>query len=177
MLYSYLCIDVYDPATWRATWDQYFPASLMIDDQMVDLALWDSDVQDAFRPLTYSHTDIFLLVYSITNLSSFENIKLKWLPEIKMYAPNTPFMLVGTKLDSCDDAVVQEQLQAKGMEMVSTEQGQQLAVEIGAQGAFECSAPTKHGLTEIFERAAEVSLLKRKQNQPDGPLPWCCTIT
>jgi small GTP-binding protein len=110
----------------------------MINDQQIQLRLWNTKIQDGtrdrLRPLCCPQTDIFLLVYSIANPDSFENITQKWVLEIKRHMPDTPFVLVGTKIDLRDDEATQAKLQARGMAMVSTEQGQQLAAEIGAQG-------------------------------------------
>ncbi len=35
--------------------------------------------------------------------TSSENVKDKWHPEVKHYAPNVPIILVGTKLDARED--------------------------------------------------------------------------
>lgn len=46
---------------------------------------------------------MFLICFSIVNPSSFENVRAKWYSEIKYFCPNTPIILVGTKLDLRDD--------------------------------------------------------------------------
>jgi small GTP-binding protein len=75
----------------------------MVDGKPVNLQLWDTAGQEDFdrlRPLSYPHTDIFILCFSVTTPVSFENIKSKWSSEIERYAPGTPFIIVGTKSDS-----------------------------------------------------------------------------
>ena len=42
------------------------------------------------RPLSYPQTDVFLLCFSITNPTSFENVRTKWYPEIASHAPGVP---------------------------------------------------------------------------------------
>jgi len=54
---------------------------------------------DRLRPLSYPQTDVFLICFSLINSSSYENVRAKWFPEITHHCPNTPIILVGTKLD------------------------------------------------------------------------------
>jgi GTPase SAR1 family protein len=58
---------------------------------------------DRLRPLSYPQTDVFLVCYSVVNPASFDNVRAKWSPEIKHNNPETPVVLVGTKLDLRDD--------------------------------------------------------------------------
>ncbi len=67
---------------------------------------WWKIGQDEFarlRPLGYPDTDIFLVCYSVVSPASFENVRAKWSPEIKHNNPDTPIVLVGTKLDLLND--------------------------------------------------------------------------
>uniref|UniRef100_G1ND39 Ras homolog family member Q n=5 Tax=Neognathae TaxID=8825 RepID=G1ND39_MELGA len=43
-------------------------------------------------------TDVFLICFSVVNPASFQNVKEEWVPELKEYAPNVPFLLVGTQI-------------------------------------------------------------------------------
>lgn len=75
----------------------------MVDERPVNLGVWDTVGQedyDQLRPLSYPQTDIFLVCFSVVSLSSFENVRAKWLPEIQHHAPGVPFILVGTKVRS-----------------------------------------------------------------------------
>lgn len=54
--------------------------------------------------------------------ASFENVKSKWLPEIRHHAPGVPFILVGTKLDLRDDEDTLEKLREKKLAPITTEQ-------------------------------------------------------
>ncbi len=58
---------------------------------------------DRLRPLSYPQTDVFLICYSVINPVSFDNVRAKWSPEIKSNNPETPIVLVGTKLDLLND--------------------------------------------------------------------------
>lgn len=53
---------------------------------------------DRLRPLSYPMTDVFLICFSVVNPASFQNVKEEWVPELKEYAPNVPFLLIGTQV-------------------------------------------------------------------------------
>ena len=80
--------------------------------------------------------------------SSFENVSLKWWPEIEAHAPKVPILLVGTKLDLRHDQGKSERLRAKG----TVETGQKKASELGAFKYYEVSALTQEGLKHVFRR-------------------------
>ena len=71
------------------------------------------------RPLSYPQTDVFIICFSIVNPSSFENVRAKWYTEIKYYCPETPIILVGTKVDLRDDLHTRERLQVKFRSFIS----------------------------------------------------------
>ena len=78
-----------------------------------------------------------------------ENIKAKWIPEIQAHSPNTPFILVGTKLDLREDANV---------ECVSKAEGEALREELKGAKYIECSARTQENLKPVFDAAIQIVL-------------------
>jgi Ras-related C3 botulinum toxin substrate 1 len=101
---------------------------------------------DACRPLSYPQTDVFLVCYSLISPASFENVRAKWYPEVSHHCPNTPIVLVGTKVDLRDDKETIERLQSKKLMPLTYPQGLQMAKEINAVSYLECSALTQKGL-------------------------------
>ena len=99
--------------------------------------------------------DVFIICYSLINEASFNNVRDKWLPEIKHHCQNTPILLVGTKLD-LRDAEFDDKF--KGLYQA---EASALASEIGAVKYLECSAMTQVGLNEIFDEAIRVVLHQR----------------
>ena len=57
--------------------------------------------------------DVFLICFSLLSPASFENVRAKWNPEVTHHCPNTPIILVGTKLDLRDDKEATEKLKEK----------------------------------------------------------------
>lgn len=143
----------------------------------INLGLWDTAGQedyDRLRPLSYPQTDVFLLCFAVPSSSSFENIKNKWYPEIKHHAPGVPFILVGTKTDLRRDPDTVRNLQAKRQNLISTEEGQGLAKELGAYAYLECSARTQEGLKAVFDEAIRCVL--EYQNKPTKKKSKCTIL-
>ena len=55
------------------------------------------------RPLSYPGTDIFVLMFCLVDTKSLSNLKNRFIPEIQHHCPNTPFVIVGAKLDLFED--------------------------------------------------------------------------
>jgi len=98
----------------------------------------------------------FYYVFSVISPSSFENIKLRWYPELQHHCPGTPCLLVGTKIDLREDTLVIEGLKKQGLAPVTREQGDTMCKEIRANAYVECSALTQKGLKTVFDEAARI---------------------
>ncbi|KAL4624576.1 ras-related C3 botulinum toxin substrate 1 isoform X1 [Arapaima gigas] len=150
-----------------------YSANVMVDGKPVNLGLWDTAGQedyDRLRPLSYPQTvsdfdqhcslntskavyDVFLICFSLVSPASFENVRAKWYPEVRHHCPNTPIILVGTKLDLRDDKDTIEKLKEKKLTPITNLQGLAMAKEIGAVKYLECSALTQRGLKTVFDEA------------------------
>jgi len=133
-----------------------YSANVMVDNKPINLGLWDTAGQedyDRLRPLSYPQTDVFLVGFSVISPASFENVRAKWVPEITQHCPNTPKILVGTKLDMREDKETLDRLAEKKLSPVTTDQGNALAKEIKAVKYMECSALTQKGLKDVFDEA------------------------
>ncbi|KAI8839671.1 rac protein [Chytriomyces cf. hyalinus JEL632] len=161
-----------------------YSANVMVDGKPINLGLWDTAGQedyDRLRPLSYPQTDVFLVCFSLVNPSSFENVKAKWYPEISHHAPNTPMILVGTKLDLREDRETLERLRDRRMAPISFQQGMVCSKEIGAVKYLECSALTQKGLKNVFDDAIRAVLAPpQKREKPNKGcqlvVSFCCVV-
>uniref|UniRef100_A0A8B9LBT8 Rho-related GTP-binding protein RhoG n=1 Tax=Astyanax mexicanus TaxID=7994 RepID=A0A8B9LBT8_ASTMX len=140
--------------------DNYI-STVMVDSRPFTLKLWDTAGQEDFdrlRPLSYPQTNVFIICFSISDPTSYDNVKLKWYPEVSHYCPNVPFLLVGTQVDNRGDSTVLENLKEQKLTPVTQQQGQALAQKIGAIKYLECSALTQRRMREVFMEAVRASL-------------------
>jgi len=133
-----------------------YSANVIVDSKPFNLGLWDTAGQEDFdrlRPMSYPQTDVFLVCFSIIAPSSFENARAKWFPEVFHHCPNTPVILVGTKLDLRDDQETINKLASKKQVPITYEQGMHMMKEISAVKYMECSALTQKGLRPVFDES------------------------
>ncbi|GAU34705.1 hypothetical protein TSUD_29460 [Trifolium subterraneum] len=144
--------------------------TIELDGKRIKLQIWDTAGQERFRTITtayYRGAMGILLVYDVTDESSFNNIK-NWIRNIEQHASdNVNKILVGNKAD------MDESKRA-----VPTSKGQALADEYGIK-FFETSAKTNMNVDEVFfsiardikQRLAETDSKAEPQtlkiNQPD----------
>lgn len=124
---------------------------LEVDKIEVSLQIWDTAGQERFRVLTpmyYRGAQAALLVYSITDELTFEEIDF-WANSIKENnCDDVLLFLVGNKIDLHKDRKVSE------------ESGRAKAEKIGAE-FFETSAKTGDGIDELFLNIAKICIEKQ----------------
>ncbi|XVF68705.1 hypothetical protein PTKIN_Ptkin11bG0022800 [Pterospermum kingtungense] len=115
--------------------------TIELDGKRIKLQIWDTAGQERFRTITtayYRGAMGILLVYDVTDESSFNNIR-NWIRNIEQHASdNVNKILVGNKAD------MDESKRA-----VPTSRGQALADEYGMK-FFETSAKTNLNVEQVF---------------------------
>lgn len=132
-----------------------YSANLMVDDNTYNLGLWDTAGQrdyDRLRPLRYPNTDTFLICFALDSRDSFDNVRTKWVPEVKHHMTSpASLIIVGTKLDLRKPGVAG---------YVTTEEGQKLTEEVGGYKYWEVSALTQQNMKELFIDVVRAGLKK-----------------
>ena len=117
--------------------------------------LWDTAGGDEFsqcRCRSYPETDVFLVLYSLICRVSLERVRTKWIPEIKLHCPYySLFGLVGCKLDLRNDLATVERLKERNETVITHEEGQAMADELGAVLFIECSSLHSTNIDETME--------------------------
>lgn len=98
------------------------------------------------------------LLQSYTAFRFKSQFSLQWFPEVSHHCPNTPIILVGTKLDLREDKETIDKLKEKKLAPITYPQGLAMAKEIGAVKYLECSALTQKGLKTVFDEAIRAVL-------------------
>ena len=110
------------------------------NNKKIKVQIWDTAGQDRFLAITknyYRGANGILLVFDITNLSSFEHIK-NWIEQIKEEAPEKIIIyLVGNKIDCTNNIVI------------SNEEGNKLAKQFSLK-YYETSAKTNENVDSTF---------------------------
>ena len=69
-----------------------YSATVKVDGRMVTLGLWDTAGQEEYnrlRPLAYPNCDVFLIVFSVVEPSSFVNARKKVTPRLPSGTPSS----------------------------------------------------------------------------------------
>ncbi|MHA1233602.1 MAG: GTP-binding protein [Promethearchaeota archaeon] len=113
-------------------------------DSTVRFIIWDLAGQAQFKRVRQSYltnAEAGILVYDVTNRSSFENIDKNWYREIKKASPDIALILVGNKID----------LESK--RVVSRDEGEELAQNLTLT-YVETSAKTGENIDDAFKMLA-----------------------
>jgi Ras-related protein Rab-8A len=137
--------------------------TIELDNRRIKLQIWDTAGQERFRTITtayYRGAMGILLVYDVTDESSFNNIR-NWIRNIELHASdNVNKILVGNKAD------MDESKRA-----VPTAKGQALADEFGIK-FFETSAKTNLNVENVFFTIARD--IKNRVAESDSNHPAVC---
>ena len=129
---------------------------IKINGQYIKLQIWDTCGQEIYKSLItsfYRNASLAILVYSIDNQNSFNNIET-WLNEIKSQSnPEIKIFLIGNKADLEDDR------------NITFETAEQFSKEHSFNYFIETSAKTGLNAQNVFIQAAkELYLLNYEYN-------------
>ncbi|XP_067680623.1 ras-like GTP-binding protein RHO [Haliotis asinina] len=139
--------------------------NIQVDGQRYDLDFTDTlglDSSLSLRLLKYMTTDVFVVCFDISCPESFENVREKWMPEIRTAQPEIPIIIVGTKLDLRNNSDVKSGLAEVGKKPVLHEEGQRLARELKVVDYVECSSLNNDGVRSVFLTAAHAACMAKK---------------
>lgn len=186
MLISYVSDSF--PTEYVPTVFDNYQANVMVEGRPISLGLWDTAGQedyDRLRPLSYPGTDVFIVSFSVIANSSLDNVKAKWLPEIRNFCPDSPFILVGTKSDLRGDRSFMDARPgtqfvdpAKAMAMAEELQAAKLPTGDGKMKTccLECSAKSQDGLKAVFDTAIQVALMVRQEKMKKKKKTPCAVL-
>jgi Rho family protein len=151
--------SVWEPMLITWTTDIY------VDNVHIELSLWDTAGQEEFdrlRSLSYDDTHAIMLCFSVDSKDSLENVESKWVGEIAENCQGVKLVLVALKCDlrndGGDDEADENGQPREKKDMITYNQGLEVARRINALRYLECSAMKNRGVNEAFTEAARVAL-------------------
>lgn len=119
---------------------EYFTKEEKVEDKVIRVKIWDTAGQEQYKSLTrnfYRNSDGVIIVYDVTNKSSFEKVQ-EWVQSINDNTDkNIKMVLVGNKID----------LQRE----VTTDEGKKLA-DFYKIPFFETSAKENTGISDFIRK-------------------------
>ena len=104
--------DSFNPTYIETIGVDFFIKYIKISGKIIKFQMWDAAGADRFRSIIkayYRGVNIIFLVYDVTNLNSFKNIK-KWMKDIEDFKKEKVYIvLVGNKCDSLDRVIAEEE--------------------------------------------------------------------
>jgi len=119
---------------------------LRLNGKIVKLYLWDIGGKEQFKNLHkyyYEGANVFVLVFDLTNLESFENAINVWIEDIRKNYANIPIIIVGNKFD------------LKNERKVALEEIKKIKFEF-IPLSIETSAKTGHKIEDLFLKILEL---------------------
>ena len=125
---------------------EFFSFNIKMNDKIIKLQIWDTCGQELYRSLItnfYRNSSLAIMVYSINNKDSFDNIDV-WLKELRTHSnPDAKVFLIGNKIDLENERKVQK------------EDGENYSNENKLNLFLESSAKTGFNAQKIFVEAAK----------------------
>ena len=146
--------------------------------KMVDLALWDTAGQEEYKEIckwVYANTDVVMIVFSVSEPTSLDNVQGKWIKEVSVGCPGIPVILVGTKTDERNDTRRIKYLAKRELHPITYTEGVAMAKSIGAKAYVECSAREGENVEAVFDEAMEVFFRNGAKAYKEGASTTCCS--
>ena len=126
---------------------EFLSLFVKIEELIIKLQIWDTCGQEVYRSLIgsfYHNSSLAILVYSINNKNSFENLE-SWLNEVKTLGnPDIKIFLIGNKADLEEEREVPK------------EKGEEFCKSHGINFFLETSARTGFNAMNVFLEASKL---------------------
>ncbi|KAL7718881.1 Rab family GTPase [Entamoeba marina] len=135
----------------------FIATSITKNGREVKLALWDTAGQEKYRSMVsmyYRGAVGAIIVFDVTNRETFESLR-GWCDDLVRAEPDVVCIIVGNKCDSAQER------------LVSAEEGQQMAHDIGALYT-EASAKTGENVKESFGKLFDSIDFEEPENHSEA---------
>ena len=137
----------FDPGAISSLTAQFIRKTIQFaDGRNITLDIWDTAGQEKYRAIAkiyYKEARAVILVYDITDESSFKEMKEYWYEQVKLYAKKDVIFAVAANKNDLDEE-----------RKISDEEGRKFANEIGAIFA-STSAKSASGIQALFDNVGQ----------------------
>jgi len=130
--------------------------TMVVDGQKVKIQVWDTAGQEKFRTMTstyYKASHAIIMVYDVTDPTSYRDIAQYWVKEIQQHVSNIIFVLLGNKSDLAH------------LKKVNPEEARQLRVGNSPVIFYEVSAKDDTNVQQAFEDIARMFIKHKKEER------------
>ncbi|KAF2677398.1 hypothetical protein K458DRAFT_378264 [Lentithecium fluviatile CBS 122367] len=136
-----------------------------VDGNLVDLTLWDTSGQedyDQLRRNAYGGSSVVIICFLIESSPDYDQIRQKWIPEVRERCPATGRIIVGIEPDG-----------AYKTSRIDITRGKRLAQEVDAMHYIQCNLESGAGVDDVFEAATRAAIRAKLPSLSRGwRLPW-----
>lgn len=164
-------VHVYAEESKEAIFSNCYIKQIELGRQSFELNLKDMSGKKMYDKLTLlpRQTDVFLAGFAVNSPNSLKSVREKWIPKIQHNFPNTPYILIATKVELRDDVSQHYYYHSSSDDDVMPPgKGYTAAEETKAWRYLECSAKTKKGITEVFEEAVKAAIEHQRRVGKSG---------
>lgn len=156
-----------------------YVTTIAVGGREIKLNLYDTAGQedyDRLRPLSYQEANLILVCFDVTNPTSYENVLIKWYPEVKHFCADTPIILIGCKTDLRMDKECARRLKASDLAPITYTQGEETRQLMNAELYLECSAKYQENVEDIFREATKKALAFRRKQKNHKRKKTCALL-
>ncbi|KAG2470751.1 RHOF protein, partial [Polypterus senegalus] len=156
-----------------------YVTKIKVGSKEINLNLYDTAGQedyDRLRPLSYQNANLVMVCYDVTNPTSFDNILIKWYPEVNHFCRGVPIILIGCKTDLRKDKERLRKLKTLEQEPITYLQGEETRKKINAEMYLECSAKFRENVEDIFQEATKTALYVLKKSKSNRNKRKCVIL-
>lgn len=156
-----------------------YVTTISLGGKEIKLNLYDTAGQedyDRLRPLSYQEANLVLVCFDVTSPTSFENVMIKWYPEVKHFCRDIPVILIGCKTDLRKDKECARKLKAMNLAPITYTQGEETRQQMNAELYLECSAKYQENVDDIFREATKKVLAFNRKHRNNRRRKKCVIL-
>ncbi|KAI1477552.1 P-loop containing nucleoside triphosphate hydrolase protein [Daldinia eschscholtzii] len=159
--------DAFNPMHVKTQYE-LFNKVATVDDQEVDLELWDTSGDFSLHQLqllSYLAWDAVFLCFSMDDIARFKTVQRMWMEEICKFCGDIPFILLGLKKDKFTGSNMRAPFHPDLDAPVSSTQDSSGAIIVRGIKYMQCSAKTGENVNRVFEEAVRMVFYEREEQE------------